>query len=569
MPFEGSSSGEICGAILHTTPTPVLQVNPQVPAEVEAIINKALEKDREVRYQHASDIEADLQRLTRDNDSWRTVSSALTRPHKRVLKRAALGLGALLLAAGISLRLERNGGAIDSIAVLPFINVAADPKIEYLSDGVTESLTNSLSELPHLTVMSRNAVLRYKGQEIDAQAAGRELKVNAVLIGRIVQRGDALSINVELVDVAKNGHIWGQEYERSPSDLLAIQQEIVREISVKLGRRFTGEGERRLAKRSTTNPEAYQYYLKGRYFTEKFTRDGINKGIDYFHQAIKLDPNYALAYAGLAYVYSDASDDFFLSPQESMPNATTAARKALELDDTLPEAHLEMGIVHYSYDFDWSGAEKELRRSIELDPNYAHAHEFYGWYLILMGRTEHGIDESKRALELDPLSAETGATVGQNFYYAHQYDLAIDTLHKTLDLAPDYWIASMFLGLSYERKGDLSGALTELEQASATSTVPWPSAELGHAAAVSGEKTKSQEILTRLKERSKQSYVSAYNLAEIYIGLGDKEQALASLEQAYEDRSMLLTFLEVDPELDSLHSDPRFMDLVRRIGLPQ
>ncbi len=576
--FSGSTSAVIHDAILNRTPTSPVRLNPELPAELERIIAKAMEKDPDLRYQNAADIRTDLKRLKRDTDSGRSAAPQAAVPGLipspgRVAKWSALGLGALALlafvvAAGIYFRSLRAGRGIDSIAVLPFTNVGADPNTEYLSDGVTESLINSLSELPHLTVMSRNSVLRYKGREIDAQAAGRELKVQAVLAGRVVQRGDGLSISLELVDVENNSHLWGEEYSRKLADLLAIQGDITRDISDKLRRRLSGEKEKRLAKRNTTNPEAYQLYLKGRYYAEKLTKEGVNKGIEYFHQAIDLDPNYALAYDGLSYAYAVASVDLFFSPREAMPKASEAAKKALELDDNLPEAHTEMGIVNFGYEFDWSAAERELRRAIELRPSYAPAHEYYGWYLVSVGRFDEGIEESKRARELDPLSIETNTFVGQNFYFAHRYDQVIDQLRKTLDMDPTYWYARMLLGLAYEAKGDLSPAVAELQKARKIETsIPWLLAELGHAYAVSGKKREAEQVLNELKDWSKRSYVPAYGIAEVYVGLGEKEQALASLEKAYADRSMLLTFLKVDPEFDSLHSAPGFKDLVRRVGL--
>jgi eukaryotic-like serine/threonine-protein kinase len=576
LPFRGDTSGLISESILNRVPMPAVRMNPEIPTKLEEIINKALEKNRETRCQSAAELRADLKRLKRDTESGKTaVSFGVTQATRwpgarRLAMFVALAAVLAVLIVGGRAYIGRASDRIDSIAVLPLVNSSGDPNTEYLSDGVTESLINSLSELPHLTVMSRSSVLRYGGRHSDAQTAGRDLKVQAVLTGRIVQHGDDLSISVELVRVDNNSHIWGEEYNRKMSDLLAIQDGITRDISDKLRRKITGEEEKRLAKRSTTNPEAYQLYLKGRYFAEKFTKDGVNKGIEYFRQAIDLDPNYALAYGGLAFAYSDGEDDFFLSPRDSMPKASEAAKKALELDDTVSEAHLEMGKVHYWYDYDWSAAEKELRRAIELEPNYASAHAYYGWYLVSVGRFQEGIEESKRAQELDPLSIETNAVAAQNLYFAHRYDEAIDLSRKTLDMDPTYWIARLFLGLSYEARGDLSRALVELQSAKETeTTIPFPSAELAHAYAVSGRKREAEEILRQLKDRSKQSYVPAYNFAEIYIGLGDKEQALASLEKACADRSMLLTFLKVDPELDGLHSDPRFKDLLRRVGLPQ
>ena len=574
LPFHGKSSAAIFDGILHKAPVAPVRLNPSLPAELERIINKALEKDSQLRYQHASDLRADLKRLMRETDSGRSAAPGLTPPSTRLARSAVLVLGALaslalLTVAGVYFLSGRSGGGIDSIAVLPFVNASADPNAEYLSDGVTESLINTLSELPHLTVMSRSSVLRYAGRDIDPQAAGRDLKVQAVLTGRVVQRGDGLSISVELVDVKNNSHIWGEEYSRKLAEILPMQGEITRDISDKLRRKLTGEDEKRLAKRYTTNPEAYQFYLKGRYLAEKLSKEGLEKGIDYFHRAIDLDPNFALAYDGLAYTYA-TSNDFFLPPREVMPKAKEAARKALELDDTLAEAHTEMGMIDFMYEFDWSAAEREFRRAIELKPNYGHAHEYYGWYLVSAGRYEEGIEESKRARELDALSLETNAMAGQNFYFAHQYDLAIDTFRKTLDMEPNYWIARTLLGSSYEAKGDFPRALAECEKGRKIETsIPLALSLLGHAYAVSGKKREAEQALKELKDWSKQSYVPAYNFAEVYIGLGEKEQALASLEKAYADRSIYLTFLKVDPQFDSLHSDPRYKDLLRRVGLPQ
>jgi serine/threonine-protein kinase len=575
LPFRGESSGVIFNAILERNPVAAVRLNPDLPPELERIVNKCLEKDRNLRYQHASDTRADLQRLKRDTESGKkAVGSDFThasqRPGAKTLAMfVALAAILAILIVGGRAYFGRASDRIDSIAVLPLVNSSGDPNTEYLSDGITESLIDSLSQIPKLRVMSPATIRTYKGREVDPREVGHSLHVAAVLQGKVTKFGDALRIRVDLVNSNDGTELWGEEYNPKMADILGTQTDISREIVTKLRLRLTGDEERRLTMPAAANPEAYQLYLKGRYFSEKFTKDGVNKGIEYFHQAIDLDPNYALAYEGLSYAYF-TSNDFFLTPLESMPKADEAAKKALQLDDTLAEAHTDMAIVHFWYDYDWSAAEREFKRAIELRPNYAHAHEYYGWDLISVGRTEEGIKESKRALELDPLSTEAGATDGANFYFANQYGPAIDQLRKTLEMDPNSWFAHMFLGLSYEASGDLPHAIAECQRAKETeATPPWPSAELAHAYAASGRKREAEEILKQLKERSRQSYVPAYNFAEIYIGLGDKEQALALLEKAYADRSMLLTFLKVDPEFDSLHSDPRFKDLLRRVGLPQ
>jgi len=571
MPFRGDTTGAIFDSVLNRSPVAAVRINPDTPPKLEEIINKCLEKDRDLRYQHGAEIRADLKRLKRNAEFGQPEVLRFTPPWKRPGTRAWFGIGVLaliaLLVTGIYLRSRKASAAVDSIAVLPFNNVGADPNTEYLSDGVTESLIDNLSRLPHLTVMSRNSVLRYRGREIDAQAAGHELRVQAVLVGRMVQRGNDLSIDAELVNVENNSHIWGATYNRKLADLLAIQQEITKDISDELRRQLSGEDEKQLATRQTTNPEAYQLYLKGRYFADKLTKEGLNKGIEYFHQAIEVDPNYALAYEGLSYAYYN-SNDFFLTPQESMPKARAAAVKALQLDDTLAEAHADMGMILFWYDYDWNAADRELRRAIELKPNSADAHADYGWELTLAGRVNEGVAESKRAVELDPLSVEVNETAGQNLYFAHQYDQAIEQLSKTLEMDPNYWVARMFLGGAYEAKGDIARAVAECKKARDTEpSIPWPLAELGHAYALAGRRGDAENVLRELERWSKRSYVPAYNFAEVYIGLGNKEQALAMLEKAYADRSMALTFVTADQEFDSLRSDPRFRDLVRHIGL--
>jgi len=570
-PFHGNSSGEIFDAILHNAPVPPLRLNPGLPPKLDDVICKATEKDRNLRYQSAAELSAELRRVQRDRDSRPSQVEGLAPTRRKFPPRALVGFVglALILAAllVIVLRFRHRGAEIDSVAVLPFTNVGADPNTDYLSDGITESLIDSLSQLPNLTVMSRNSVLRFRGKEVDAQAAGRELKVQAVLTGRLVQHGNDLSVDTELVNVADNSHLWGSVYQHRLSDLLAIQQEITKDISSELRRKLSGSAEQRMAKRTTTDPEAYQLYLKGRFFAEKLTAEGVNKGIDYFHQAIEIDPTYALAYEGLSYAYY-TSNDFFLTPEQSMPKAREAAMKALQIDETLAEAHIDMAIVHFWFEYDWNAAEKEFRRAIELKPDSADAHAYYGWELVSVGRADEGVAESRRAVELDPLSVEVNETVGQNYYFARRYDLAVTQLQKTLELDPNYWLARMLLGAAYLSQNDVPRALAECEKARQLETsIPWTSAKLGQAYAAAGRRRDTENLLRQLEARAREHYVPAYNLAELYVALGENDQAAAMLEKAYADRSMLLTFITGDHEFDSLHSNPRYQEVVRRIGL--
>ncbi len=579
LPFQGNTSAAIFGAILHGASKPVRELNPEVPAKLEEIISKALEKDRDIRYQVASEMRADLKRLKRDTDSDRSAAAqaaapGLTLSPRRAATRSALVLGALallgfLVAAGIYFRSSRTGRGIDSIAVLPFVNAGADPDTEYLSDGVTESLINSLSELPHLTVMSRNSVLRYKGRERDAQAAGRELKVQAVLSGRVVQRGDNLSINVELVDVKDNSHLWGEQYNRKLTDLLAVQNQIAEEISDKLRTRLTGEEKKRLAQRSTENNEAYQLYLKGRFYWNKRSENGLKKSLDYFREAIAKDPRYGLAYAGLADSYTLLGLNRYLLAKDSYPEAKAAASKALEIDDTLAEAQTSLANISFMYEWDWPAAQRAFKRALEIDPANANAHHYYSHFLTAMGRTVESLSESRRALELEPLSLPMNNHLGWHYLYARQYDQAIEQLRRAIEMDMNYTNAHLYLGSAYVQKGMFREAIAQLEAAVSTSKGSTQAvAGLGHAYATSGNKQQARALLEELKRRAKQGPVPSFDLALIYIGLREKTQAFNWLEKAYEEHEIGLVYLKVDPIFDSLRTDPRFQDLVRRVGLP-
>ncbi len=578
--FSGNTTAVIHEAILNRAPTAPVRLNPQVPPRLEEIINKALEKDRKLRYQTASDLKADLQRLKRDTDSARSAAvSAATaaaapappaRPWWRS-KAAAAGGGVvafvvLALAAWLTL-VPPHGKAITSVAVLPFANLGGDPNAEYLSDGITEGVINSLSRLPQLRVMARTTVFRYKGREDDPQKIGRDLGVGAVLVGRIHPRGELLTVQAELVDVASGSQLWGERYNRKLADLLAVQDEISREISEKLRLRLTGEEKSHLASARAVNPEAYQLYLKGRYAFNRRGAESLKRAIQYFEQAIALDPNYAQAYVGLANTYGVISTYHGgLPPKESLPKAKTAALKALELDGTLAEAHSSLALVSSQYEWDWASAESEFKRALELNPNYVDGRYFYAYiYLSPMGRHEEAIAQMKQALETDPLSLIVNANLGGIYYWARRYDEAIAQCRRTLEIDADFVVAHARLLEIYEQKGIYEQAIAEHQRLDEESRRQAPLLEKAYRAGGRGYWQKSLELMM---DRAKHEYIAPTALAKIYARLGDQTRALEWLEKAYRERDVFLGNLKVDPNYDSLRSDPRFQDLLRRIGLP-
>ncbi len=493
--------------------------------------------------------------------------------HKLAVIAALLVLIIGAAGLGIYLHARNTEVTIGSIAVLPFVNQSHDPNSEYLSDGLTESIINSLTQLPNLKVSARSSVFRYKGKDDDPMAAGKELGVSAVLTGRIMQRSDSLTISTELLDVRENKQLWGEQYQRKVSDLLAVERDIAQEITGNLRVRLSGPEQSRVAKHYTENPEAYQLYLKGRFYWNRRTEEGSRKGIEYFQLAIEKDPTYALAYTGLADCYSVLGTSYnfaSLSPSEAIPKAKAAVTKALELDDTLAEAHTSLAYIRLNYDWDWPGAEREFKRAIELNPNYDNAHHWYSHYLMAMGRTEESLRESNRALELDQLGPIMNVHLGWHYFYAHQYDLAIEQFRKTLEMDPNYGLTHWYLGQAYEQKAMYAEAETELRKAK--DLLPENvivEADIGHAYAVSGKRDEARKVIDELKELSRRRYVASYHIALIYTGLGDKDRAFEWLDNAYRERSDLLVYLKVEPRLDSLRSDQRFADLVRRVELPQ
>jgi len=484
-------------------------------------------------------------------------------------------VGLLLLALNVgNVRQRLFGGAgagrIDSIAVLPFANVSKDPNTEYLSDGITESLINSLSQLPNLAVMSRNTVFRYKGQATDPQKVGQELHVRAILTGRLIQTGDELLISVNLEDVQNSRQIWGEQYNRKLSSLVSVQQEIAGDIYGRLRPRLAGEEMKLLAKRPTENAEAYQLYLQGLFYWNKWTQADFKKAADFFTQAVQKDSHYALSYAGLADTYSLLGDAGYLPPSEAWPKAKAAAMQALDIDDSLAEAHTSLGLVKEHFEWDWAGAEREFKRAIELNPNSATAHHWYGDYLANMGRLEEGMRETKKALELDPLSLPISVVAGWILFVERDYDQAINQFHRTLEMDSNFAVAHLYLGRAYVQKWNLEQAIVEGQIATRLSgDHPFHMAWLGYAYARAGNRNAALRILHQLEVISRQRFVASHDIAAIYAGLGERSKALGWLNKAYDERSYTVLQLGVEPEFDSLRSDSRFQDLLHRIGLPR
>ena len=458
---------------------------------------------------------------------------------------------------------------IPSLAVMPFENIAADAETEYVSDGITETLIHSLAQLSGLRVMARSTVFRYKGSKSDPQDVGRDLNVEAVLTGRILQRGDVLLVTTELVDVANGWRLWGKQYDRKAEDILSVQDEIAREISERLRLSLSGQEKKQLAKRYTQDTEAYHLYLKGRHCWNKRTAESIQRGIEFFKRAIEKDPKFALAYAGIADSYHLLYSTGFaaLHPEEAFPRAKAAASRALQIDDTLAEAHASMAPLRQN-EWDWAGAEREYKRAIELNPSYATAHHWFAFHLMAQGRAGEAIEEAKQALELDPLSIGIHTDVAFILLYAGQPDQAIEQYERTIELDPTFAMAHQGLGRACLQKGMHDEALRHLERAGQLSGDSVASASaLARAHAVAGNTDQARAILEKLLARSMRAYVPPTSIAVVYVGLGDNEEAFVWLEKAYAIRDDGLLMVKIHPFFEVLHPDPRFQDLLRRMNL--
>jgi eukaryotic-like serine/threonine-protein kinase len=551
-PFDSETSVETIDNIIHAEPTPIARLNYGVPPDLDRVVRKCLEKDRERRYQSVRDLLIDLRNLQRDSDSGAAHATAGLGRHTQVVAR------------------PRSRKTIDSLAILPLVNLSGDSDLEYLSDGVTEALINNLSRLPKLRVMARSTVFRYKGREVqDAQQVGQELGVRAVLNGRLLTRGDSLIVKFEMVDTNDGSHLWGEQYSREMADIFTLEREISTEISEHLRIKLNNAQKKSLTKGCTENSEAYQLYLKGRYHWNKRTEEGINKSLEYFEQAITRDAKFALAYAGLADSYN------LMSSYSAKPLATASLRakatalKALTLDDKLAEAHSALAAVKLWRDFDWEGAERGWRKAIELNPSYSTAHLWLALYLASVERIDEALSEIRLALDLDPLSRVINLNLARILHFARQFDNAIKQCRKTIDMYPDYLIAHRRLGMSYGEKGMFDEAEAEFKKALALSEDDSETmSAMAYAYAASGRIEDARKILERLNAIAAETYVSPYSLARVHIGLDEIDEAFECLDKTYQERHGILTYLKVEPIFDRLRSDSRFAELLLKLGLP-
>jgi serine/threonine-protein kinase len=584
LAFGQGAAPQITDAVLHQTPVTPRALNSAILPDLERIILKCLEKDPENRYQSAKEVAVDLRRLaepaSRDAVSHASPDRAgwSVGSRRAVLVSASLCLGVLL--ALVSLAWWRSGHFQDSgaghipptefrsLAVLPLENLSKDPEQEYFVDGMTDELITNLSKIKVLTVISRTSTMQYRGTHKRVPDIARELNVQAIVEGTVLRSGDRVRITAQLIDAHTDGHLWAESYERDLRDVLALQGEVALAIADKIKVTLTGPEKEKLASAVPVNSEAYQDYLKGRYYWNKRTEDGVTKGLEYFERAIEKDPRYAPAYSGLADCYIILEFFGWLSGEDALPKVQAAASKALEIDDTLTEAHTSLARF-FEGRWAWSAAQAEYERAIELNPGDAHARHWHAIFLAETGRLEEAVSEIRRAQERDPLSLIINTDAGRLLYYARRYDEAITQYGKTLDMDPEFMLGRLRLGQAYVQKGLLAEGIVELRGALAASGGrPYFLAELGYAYAREGKMREARELLDKLdKEPSKES-VLPYHKAILHLALGEKDQALELLRKACEQHSGLVLSLLVEPELDPLRSDPRFANLVRMLGLP-
>jgi serine/threonine-protein kinase len=573
LPFAGDYEQAIVYRILNEEPEPITSLRSNVPMELERIVKKAMEKDRSIRYQTSGDLMADLRRLKKELES-RVTEEAPTRKVSLRKKRMYLYGGLVAFAAVVVIAVlyivPRPSEVINSIAVLPLENLSRDPEQEYFVDGMHEELIAELSKITALKVISRTSAMQYKGVKKPVPQIARELGVDGLIEGSVLREGEQVRITVQLIHGSTDKHLWAESYQRELRGILALQSEVARAIAGQIRVAVTAEEKTRLASSRAVNPEAHEAYLKGRFYWNKRTKEGLKKALELFQRAIESDPGDPLAYAGLADAYAYSANQAYLRPDEAFPKAKAAALKALEIDDQIAEGHTSLGFVKLAYDMDWSGAEREFQRAIQLNPSYSTAHSWYSTFMLTFLRFDESIAELHRAQQLDPLSVQIAVGVGSNYNHARQYDRAILALQRVAELDPNVGTTYYELGIAYLGKGMYPEAISNLQKAVAgTSRLSGdPLAMLGYAYGLAGQKDQARKILEQLKQQAITGYVQPTAFALVCVGLGDKDQAIAWLEKAYaEERGIYLTHLKVEPPWDPLRSDPRFKGLLRRMKL--
>ena len=587
-PFRGESMTDVIAEIIQKEPSSASTLNPQVPESLDRIVAKCLEKDRNDRYQTAADLLTDLRAAPKTIEveapvtekTIQTQPTEVLHPDTRLetneisisgtsknrywLPASIIGAALVLAIAGSFYWYRSSDPQIASIAVIPFRNESGNADIDYLSDGMTESLISALSTLPNLSVKAWNSVFRYKGAAIDEKTVGQDLSVQALLLGRIAQRGDDVALKLELVDTTTGSVVWSEQYDRKMQDLAVLQKEITRDVSQKLRARLSNAAAGELTKSYTANSEAYQDYLRGRYFWNKRSPATIEKAKEYFEMAIEKDPGFGLAYAGLADFY--VVPVIQIPPREAMPKAKTAAMRALQIDDTLAEAHASLARVLQLYEWNWKESEKEYTRAIQLNPRYAVAYQWRRGYFE--SRIEEAIAQRRIAVELDPLSPIANFELGRAFYLNNEYDKSLEHFNKALELEPTFAAALQYLPLVYIHKGMPNEAVAAIRK-NPDSFAMIRHGTSGYVLAAAGHTAEARQVLADLQRLRNETYVSAVAIALIYAGLGEKEEALNWLDIGYQERSFQMQFVKVEPSLASLRNEPRFVELLRRMNSPQ
>jgi serine/threonine-protein kinase len=568
--FHEKTATATADAILHKPVVPPGRRADELSPQLEDIILKCLEKEAENRYQSAKELAVDLRRVSAPSTG-ASVRAAATR--RRLVRAALATLFAALLVAfnagGWRDRLLGRDGQpqISSLAVLPLANLSHDPEQDYFADGMTEALITDLAKTADFRVISRTSVMHYKGTEKPLPQIARELHVDAVVEGSVQRSENRVRITAQLIRAATDRHLWADSYERDLQDILGLQNEVAHAITQQVEGRLSQKNEARRKSFHPVNPEAYEAYLKGRYFWNKRDRASLEKSLVYFNEAIAKDPNYALAYAGLADVYVVIGSDWATAPKDVNEKAKAAAQKALAIDDSLVEPHTSLASIYHN-EWNWQGAEREFKRAIELNPNYATAHHWYSIYLATVGRFDETVKEAKKAAELDPLSLIISASLGSRLNEARRYEDAANQCRKTLDMDPNFGLAHLCIGTSYVNEGHFQEGIPELQKGTdLLPGSPYSMAQLGIAYALSGDHARAREVLSKLKSPS-QPYLPAFSIAMVYAGLADKEQTIFWLKKGYEERNEDMIYMKIEPVLDPIRSDPRFQDLIRSVGFP-